>query len=82
MRALLVGAVGIEHGLIFLSPAISRRCNRLPNPIAGSVHVGGVRVDIQERTRFPEAATTTSTLTDADARRGTSSARTILALTM
>jgi hypothetical protein len=32
----LVGAVGIEHDPIFLSPTISRRCNRLPNPIADS----------------------------------------------
>jgi hypothetical protein len=32
----MVGAVGIEHDPIFLSPAISRRCNRLPNSIADS----------------------------------------------
>jgi hypothetical protein len=33
---LLVGAVGIEHDPIFLSPAITRRCNRLTNPSADS----------------------------------------------
>src|SRR6266852_4223184 len=32
----LVGAVGIENDPKLLSPAISRRCNRLPNPIADS----------------------------------------------
>jgi hypothetical protein len=32
----LVGAVGIENDPKLLSPAISRRCNRLPIPIADS----------------------------------------------
>jgi hypothetical protein len=32
----LVGAVGIEHDPLFLSPAIRWRCSRLPNSIADS----------------------------------------------
>jgi len=34
--------VGIENDPIFLSPAITRRCNRLPNPSADSADRGHV----------------------------------------
>jgi hypothetical protein len=35
-KEMLIGAVGIEHDPLFLSPAIRWRCNPLPNSIADS----------------------------------------------